>query len=182
MRNDVTRTLLLTGTLLAAMLVELTAGAVGWILPLVPAVFYFLTLNTAWPAAAFAALAVGAVLDLAFGRAFPITAPALLALTLASFAMRRGRSLSELPDTLGSIFCAIAACETVYALDADQTGIRGILQWLTLWLAGSCLALAATAAGRVLLVRLGLPDCFIPRSTLWKRRRLQNPPPRSDQA
>ena len=179
MRSGAVKFLLFAGMMLTAMLVELTVGSIGWILPLVPAAFYFLTLNLSWHAATLAALAVGAVLDLALGRAFPISPLALLALTLASCGVR-SRPLSELPDALGSAVCAVAAYETVCALYADEYTLAALSAYLTLTLTGTALALILTAVGRVLQKKLGLPDTFVARSTLWKRRRLQNPP-RSEQ-
>ena len=180
MRSDAVQCLLLAGLMLTAMLLELTAGTIGWVLPLAPAVFYFLTLNTSWHTASLAALAVGAVPDLALGRTFPVTPLALLALTLASYGLRR-RPLSELPDAAASAVGAVAACEAVYMLYADEYSLAACSQYLSLTLTGTALALLLTAAGRALQKKLGLPDPFVPRSTLWKKRRLQNPRPRSDQ-
>ena len=175
------KTLLLSGMMLIAMLAELTAGAVGWVLPLVPAMFYFLTLNTSWYAAGFSALAVGAALDLTLGRDFPVSAVALLALTAGSFGLRR-RVTSDLPDILFSLFIALAATEAVYAASAfREYGAWTAGHWAVLTLGGGILALPIIVVGRKLLDLLGLPDCFVPRSTIWKRRRLQNARPRSDQ-
>lgn len=181
MKSEAFKTLLFAGMMLAGLLGELTAGTVGWILPLVPAVFYFFTLNMSWHAASLTALAVGAVQDLALGRSFPVSPLALLALTLASCGVRRN-PCSELPDAAGSAFCAAAAYETVCALYADEYGPAALSQYLSLILTGTVLDLAVTAAGCGLLKKLGLPSCFVARSTLWKQRRLQNPRSRSDPA
>ena len=175
MNPGIFKTMLLSGMMLAAMLLELTAGAVGWALPLVTPVFYFLTLNSSWYAASFAALAVGAALDLVLGRTFPVSAAALLALTLGSFGLRK-RVTSDLTDVLLSLFGAMAAAETVYAVAAfPEYGPWVIGHGIVLTLTGTILALPVIAAGREMMDRIGLPDCFIPRSTIWKKNRLQSP-------
>lgn len=160
--------------MLAAMLLELLAGRLGWILPLVIPVFYFITLNTDWYKAGFAAIFIGTILDLAFGRNFPVSIPALLVMTLAAYRLRRKQS-SELPEVFTSILGATAAAEGVYAIFSHTEYGWGIfLQWLFLTLCGFILTLPVIQIGRWILSLLDLPDCFTPRSTIWKRRRLHH--------
>lgn len=174
MKTGIFKNILLAVMLLLAMMAELIIGSIGWILPLTLPVFYFLTLNTVWYAAGFAAVAAGIILDLALGRTFPVSIPALLVMTLAAYQLRRPQP-SELPEVLGSIAGSVAGAEAVYAVFATSEYSWGLLlQWLILSAAGIVLTIPVILIGRFLLEQLALPDCFTPRSALWKKHRMQS--------
>lgn len=174
MNSRIVKNILLAGMIIAAMIAELLFGSIGWTLPLVLPAFYFLTLNTTWYNAGFAAVFVGTIIDLALGRNFPVSIPALLAMTLAAYQLRR-KHPSELPEVFTSVLGAIAAAETVYALFSyTEYGWNLILQGMFLTLCGFILTLAVIQIGRFFLDLLEIQDCFTPRSTLWKRRRIQH--------
>lgn len=174
MNSRIVKNILLAGMIIAAMIAELLFGSIGWTLPLILPAFYFLTLNTAWYNAGFAAVLVGTVMDLALGRSFPVSIPALLAMTLAAYQMRR-KHPSELPEVFASILGAMASAEVIYAIFAQsEYGWGLVLQGMFLTFCDFVLTLVFIQIGRFILNLLEIQDCFTPRSTLWKRRRLQN--------
>ena len=174
MKSRIVKNILLAGMMLAAMIAELLLGGIGWIFPLVLPVFYFITLNISWYNAGFAAVIIGAFMDLALGRNFPVSIPALLAMSLAAYQLRP-KHPAELPEIFVSILGSMAAAELLYALfSPTEYGWGLFLQGLFLTLVGFILTSAVVLIGRFLLNLLEIQDCFTPRSTLWKRRRLQN--------
>ena len=179
MKSRIIKAILLAGMVLAAMISELMLGGIGWIFPVVLPVFYFITLNTSWYHAGFAAIFIGTALDLAVGRNFPVTIPALLMLILAAYRLR-GAHPAELPEVFASVFGSMAAAEALYALFSHtEYGWGLVLQWIVLSLSGGVLTLLVIQIGRFIMDLLDIPDCFTPRSTIWKRRRLQNSSTRS---
>lgn len=174
MNSRIVKNILLAGMIIAAMIAELLFGSIGWTLPLVLPAFYFFTLNTTWYNAGFAAIFAGAVMDLTLGRSFPVSIPALLTMTLAAYQLRR-KHPSELPEVFASILGAMAAAEVVYALfSTTEYGWGLVLQGMFLVLCSFVITLIFIQVGRLILDLLEIQDCFTPRSTLWKRRRLQN--------
>ncbi|MBO5690200.1 MAG: hypothetical protein J6S73_09735 [Lentisphaeria bacterium] len=182
MKTRIIKNILFAGMILLAMLGELLAGRIGWILPLIMPVLYFISLNISWYKAGFLAIFLGALLDLALGRNFPVSIPALLLMLLAAYRLRQ-RHPSELPDIFASVLGAMAAAEAVYALASAHAELTWtlLLQWGILSLCGFVLTLLIVQAGRILLNLLEIQDCFTPRSTLWKRRRIQHASSRSGQ-
>jgi hypothetical protein len=179
-KTRLVKNILLTGMVLLAMLGELLAGRVGWVLPLVMPVLFFISLNVPWYKAGFAVVFIGAAWDLAWGRDFPVSIIAFLVMLLAAYRLRR-KQPSELPEVFTSVLGAMAAGEAVYAIASDN-GWLSLLQWIFLTVGSTILTLLIIQSGRFLLELLEIPDCFTPRSSLWKRRRLQNASTRNPQS
>ncbi len=95
---------------------ELIAGAFGTVLPLTGAFICYLTLIYSWRTGIVAGIAVGMVLDLAFGRDFPWLLVAFAVLVLIAWGFRRSREFHELTDMVLPLFVSLAGMEAIFLL------------------------------------------------------------------
>jgi len=128
--------------LLLFALPELIAGAFGTVLPLTGAFICYLTLIYSWRTGIAAGIAVGVVLDLAFGRDFPWLVIAFALLVLIAWGFRHNRELHDLPDVILPLLASLAGMELVFLFaelpgsdgSFEAIGVAlGLLVWNCVW-------------------------------------------------
>ena len=168
-------------TLAITMLIDLSAGNLGFALPAAGIVLFYFGLVGSFPRAAAAAAGYGLVLDLIYGRPYPVSA-LVLPVALAAGAALQHRIDSYLLDAapLGAAVAFTVTLGNTLAgwLLSGRAPETGPLIWRLLF--NSAMGAAALPAGILLLDEfgeaLGLKSCR--RIRLRAERHTLNAPPR----
>ncbi|MFA5206034.1 MAG: hypothetical protein WC708_16680 [Lentisphaeria bacterium] len=149
------------------LVVELWAGSGNWLLPAWSVTAFYATVVHDWRLSFFPWAIAGLILDVAYGRAFPVTAVLLLplAVLLARFWRREGYCRSIPTQAIPGAVLGLALCMPALWWEGcrpeNQLGWRLMLHMGFLglqWMVGSALLLPAVCWGLdKLAARLSLP-------------------------
>ncbi len=164
--------------MLAGSVLELCCGAFGVVLPLQLPLIFYITVVCGWRTGAAAAVCGAIVTDLAYGRVFPVSLPALAAAVTATEVIRSRRGFGELPDMPLPAAAAAAAGEAVWfaaCLAADGISVASLIRCASQYLflvtletgMALCLCFCLSATADV----LGIPCMALQRASAPARSR-----------
>ncbi len=110
---------LLAVAVLICSLPELWLGAFGFILPLTLIPVFFAAVSYGWFAGALCALCTGIWLDLIFGRAFPVSVPALMLGVVNCYLWLKNRGIPDLPDAIVPSCIFSASAEFIWTVGLE---------------------------------------------------------------
>ncbi len=105
---------------------ELSFGAFGFLLPFTLIPIYFAAATYGWLEGASCAVLTGVWIDLNYGREFPITMFAMLAMVVVIWLFLREHGFSELSDAVISIFCSVLMAEFIISVGEFFDGVLSL--------------------------------------------------------